>query len=127
MDHQTLQLFGRQLARWAEEFIAEGRFPFRRIETSLPLLTALGEISLPLVLWVNRDSFMAGGLFLFPTRTTEEELESGLAFADALGLRHFVTWARREIIIWEAAGGEAHACRRIPLPAVSRPDPDQFR
>lgn len=127
MDHQTLQLFSRQLSHWAEEIIESGRYPFRRVETALPLLTEQGELCLPLALWINRDSFMAGGLFLLPIRHAEEEIKAGQAFAQALGLRYFVTWAPRSIVIWESDGTEVKVHRTLALPASDQRSPDYFR
>ncbi|HKK01872.1 MAG TPA: hypothetical protein VJ955_06850, partial [Desulfuromonadales bacterium] len=55
----------------------------------------------PLVFWINRDSFMAGGLILFPSRHADESLPLGNACAEALGLTHFVVWSPREISFWQ--------------------------
>ncbi len=127
MDDQTLQLFCNQLSHWAEVAIEDGRSPFRRAETFFPLLTASGESIAPLVLWINRDSFMAGGLLLFPSRSAEEDIPAGLVCSEALGLRHFVTWAPREITFWEKIGQSAEPRRSLPLSPAGENSPAAFR
>ena len=126
MDRQTLDFFCRQLAHWAEGAIENGRLPFRRAETFSPLLTAAGEIAPPLTLWINRDSCMAGGILFFPSHCPEESVEEGRACAQALGLRHFVTWAPREIVIWEERDGKAVRHRILPTPAAEVGSPAIF-
>ena len=100
-DPQTSQLFSRQLAHWAETALRQGRYPFRKVETAPTLLTDQGRQQPALVLWINRDSYMAGGVILCPERSAEQSVAAGAACARALGLRHFVAWAPREIVIWE--------------------------
>jgi len=115
MDQQTLHLFCQQLAHWADAAIDSGRFPFRRAEPFFPLLTNRGEISPPLILWINRDSFMAGGLLFLSSAATEMENAVRIACADARGLKHFVVWAPREVAIWETCGNTASPCKSLPL------------
>lgn len=126
MDQQTLHLFCKQLIHWAEDILESGRSPFRRAEPFFPLLTAAGEISPPLILWINRDSCMAGGVLLFPDICAEESLADGRACAQALGLRHFVTWAPREIAIWEERGDTAVRCKVLPMPDAGSISPALF-
>jgi len=101
MDQETQHLFSRQLAHWAEQIISEGRSPFRKVDLELPLLTRSGEIRPPLLFWINRESFMAGGTILFSGNNPEATLEQGRNCAEALGLRHFVVWGPREIYFQE--------------------------
>lgn len=117
MDPTTLQTFARQLAHWAEAAIAQGRFPFRKVETFPALLTEEGERRPPLVFWINRDSCMAGGILLLPSKEADEEVATGRACARALGLRHFVTWAAREIVFWEDREEAAVRAKTMPLPS----------
>ncbi len=126
MDQQTLHLFCKQLIHWAEDVLESGRSPFRRAEPFFSLLTVAGEISPPLILWINRDSFMAGGVLLFPDICAEESLAGGRACAQALGLRHFVTWAPREIAIWEERGDTAVRCKVLPMPDAGAISPELF-
>jgi len=126
MDQDTLQLFGRQLAHWAETAVSQGRYPFRRIETEPLLLTAGGEFRPALVFWINRDSCMAGGLLLLPPRDAEDSAEIGRQCASALGLRHFVTWAAREVVFWEERGSALARHKSLPLPAASQTAAEDF-
>lgn len=127
MDQQTLQLFSRQLAQWAEAAIEQGRYPFRKVELFPALLTEIGEKRPPLVFWINRDSFMAGGVLLLPRKEAEEAVELGRHCAGALGLRHFVTWAAREIVFWEDAGGAVTRRKSLPLKATGSNATEDFR
>lgn len=127
MDTDTIELFCRQLATWAETAIEQGRYPFRKVEAFPTLLTEAGEMRPPLVLWVNRDSFMAGGLLLFPPKEAEAMVEMGRQCARSLGLRHFVTWAAREIVFWEDSGNAVTCRKNLPLKATGSNDTDDFR
>lgn len=122
MPFEPLPQFNRQLALWTEAVIARGRSPFRRAESHPPLLTASGEESPELVLWINRDSFMAGGILLLSPEEIEEAVPSGVRCAEALGLKHFGVWSPREIVLWECGGG-----RVSTIPAPPRKEPEAFR
>jgi hypothetical protein len=115
MDQQTLQLFSRQLAHWAENAISQGRFPFRKVETFPSLLTEKGEMHPPLVFWINRASCMAAGILILPPQDAEEGVAMGRECARALGLRHFVTWAAHEIVFWEERGEALTLTKTLPL------------
>lgn len=97
----TLQQFVAQLKHWAESLIREGRSPLRKVETFATLLTAKGELQPPLLFWINRDSCMAGGVVLFPEDNDAEAMETGHYCAQALGLRYFITWTRKDICYWD--------------------------
>ncbi len=127
MDQNTLELFTRQLSRWAEATIEEGRLPFRKVETFPSLLTEGGEQAPPLVFWINRDSCMAGGVLLLPERQSEQAVEAGRQCARALGLRHFVTWSSSEIVFWEDHQQAAIRGKTIDLPAADTASPVIFR
>jgi hypothetical protein len=114
MDQETLQRFSRQLAQWAETAIAGGRLPFRRAEALPSLLTEGGEQHPALVLWINRDSWMAGGVVLLPDGDESAAAEAGRQSALALGLRHFVTWSTRRITFWEECEGNPVPRRHLP-------------
>jgi len=109
MPANTLDSFTSQIANWARQAIEQGRSPFRKVETALPLLTSGGVLQAPLVFWINRDSFMAGGLMVFPGKGSEPATTEGPLLAEALGLQYFVEWAERQINIWRISGD--HACR----------------
>lgn len=115
MNQEHLQRFAEQLAHWAGQALAEGRFPFRRVDLHPPLLTEAGEESPALVFWINRESHMAGGLLLLPPAALEDIAESGRRCAAALGLRHFAVWAPHELSIWEIRADSLLRHREIPL------------
>ena len=127
MDSITTELFCRQLAAWAEAAIEQGRYPFRKVETFPVLLTATGETQPPLVFWINRDSLMAGGVLLLPRKEAVEAIEMGRHCASALGLRHFVTWAAREIVFWEDQGNVVTRLKTLPLKATGNNATEDFR
>ena len=127
MDSKTLQLFTQQMAHWADSFIQQGRFPFRKVETFPSLLTPAGEKSPPLLLWINKDSFMAGGLILFPHKNSDEFNDTGCECAEALGLRHFVAWAPKEIVFWNLGPTGAVRHKSITLNTQDVPDKETFR
>lgn len=101
MPTEALNRFIDQIASWSRQAIDQGRSPFRKVETGFPLLTTQGELLAPLVFWINRDSFMAGGLMLFPDRGDSTALQTGMRMAEALGLQHFVTWTEQQIQVWD--------------------------
>ncbi|MEJ2202238.1 MAG: hypothetical protein P8X63_14650, partial [Desulfuromonadaceae bacterium] len=115
MDQETRLLFSQQLACWARQAIAEGRSPFRRVDLSQPLLTTSGERHAPLIFWINRESFMAGGILLLPDKNSPAVCRTGKDFADAIGLRHFASWTPGEITLWEIRDAELLPHRTIPL------------
>ncbi|WP_298038672.1 hypothetical protein [uncultured Desulfuromonas sp.] len=115
------------MALWAESAIGQGRYPFRKIETFPNLLTEKGELAPPLVFWINRDSFLAGGVLLFPEKEAEEDIERGGACARALGLGQFVTWAAREVVFWEERGESSRQLKALPLPSSSETSVDRFQ
>ncbi len=116
MDQDTQRLFAEQLAHWAESAISQGRLPFRKVEIYPSLLTEEGEMAPPLVFWINRDSFMAGGVLLLPPKHAEEAVEMGRCCARALGLQHFVTWSVNEIVFWEDRREAPVRCKTLPVP-----------
>ncbi|MBN2644091.1 MAG: hypothetical protein JXR59_01290 [Desulfuromonadaceae bacterium] len=92
-----------QLGHWAEKALAEGRFPFRKIEQHTDLLTEFGRQTADLVFWVNQNSFVAGGVLLLVTgQTGSAEQRNGTACASALGLKQFALWDQDGITLWSA-------------------------
>ncbi len=103
MSRESLDTFLNQLAQWVEQIIESGRTPFRKVEINPPLVHASCTDLPHLVLWINRDSHMAGGLILLPEKEADQDLATGCALATALGLKNFVSWGRRQISIWALA------------------------
>jgi len=115
MPDDVLDSFINQIASWARLAIDQGRSPFRKVETSLPLLTCQGELLAPLVFWINRDSFMAGGLVVFSEQGSQTVTERGVLMAEALGLQNFVEWAEQRINFWKLDGTRVSLETAFPL------------
>ncbi|HKJ87841.1 MAG TPA: hypothetical protein VKA48_04980, partial [Gammaproteobacteria bacterium] len=126
MEEDTLQIFRRQIGAWIESLLARGRYPFRRIDLTQPLLTKAGELSPDLILWINRDSFMAGGLLLVTGRNEADDIERGRYCAEALGLQHFLTWSATEVVFWEICGDSISRHRALTTPPPGS-EPAAFR
>ncbi len=117
-----LEQFARQLKEWAQDIIDHGRTPFRRIDCLPAIVTAAGVLTPPLVLWINRQSMMAGGIILLPEKNLADELQLGKHCADALGLSHFVTWETEQVRLWHSSNGDIREEKRFPLPGTDHPD-----
>lgn len=126
IDADTVHRLARQLAQWAQEFLAGGRSPFRRVETFAPLLTASGKVSPPLLFWINRDSFMAGGAVFFPDRRDSAPLLQGRLAAEALGLNYYVAWEADAIDLWQQRGEGWEKAASLPVGRDRRPGPADF-
>ena len=118
MKQDSLNQFTRQLACWAEEYLQRSRSPMRRIDIAPTIATACGPLCPDLVIWINRDSCMAGGILLVPPRQAEEVEARGRDCALALGLRHFVVWGTREIVFWEILEQGLACHKTLPAPAA---------
>ncbi len=114
--------FAGQLGRWAEALITKGRSPLRRVDLHPRLITAEGEMHPTVVFWINRDSLMAGGLICATDPQDGLKLADGRACAQALGLRHFVTWDPAEVTIWESGMGGNNPLRSFGAPPSPRND-----
>ena len=122
MTSEHIHQFAQQLASWSHSIIELARLPFRRVETYPKISTDIGTIQPPLVFWINRQSLMAGGILLIPEQDIKLPLEQGKACAEALGLKHFVTWETQQVRIWEIAGDDLNEERCLPLQAPDQPD-----
>jgi hypothetical protein len=126
MDSLTLKTFRAQLGDWIESRLSTGQYPFRRVE-STPEIVTESDVTIPdLVLWVNRESYLAGGLILLPIRLDEETLRYSRDMAGALGLRNFVTWAARETVIWEVREQNCTRIETLALPPAQHVTPEDF-
>ncbi len=120
-----LQAFARQLATWTELVIENGRTPFRRVDLFPAVHTAQGVLQPPLIFWINRQSMMAGGILLLPEQDLATELQRGRSIAEALGLRHFVTWESDQLRIWELRAATVEVHQQFAFPGSN--DPDSYR
>ena len=127
MDQNLLQQFRQQLATWIDLQMGTQRLPFQRLEICPELLTELGRQVPDLVLWINRDSQLAGSMVLLPDRVDNQLLDEALAMAQALGLGHFTTWAARDVIIWQISDDVPAPLYIFPLPPANRVVPEDFQ
>lgn len=127
MDPSLLQQFRRQLATWIETRLESQRLPFQRLELCPRTLTDQGRLAPDLILWINRDSQLAGSIILLPDAVNNQVLTEGVALAKALGLGHFTTWAAREVSIWNVSQGEATLLEVFHLPPANRITPEDFQ
>jgi hypothetical protein len=127
MDSSLLQKFRRQLATWVEARLESQRLPFQRLEICPGILTIRGRLVPDLVLWINRDSQLAGSIILLPITIDEQVLVEGAALAEALGLGHFTIWAAREVSIWKPSPKGPTKLESYPLPAANHITPEDFQ
>ena len=127
MDSSLLQQFRRQLASWIGNRLVSQRLPFQRLELCPRALTDQGPLVPDLVLWINRDSQLAGSMILLPDVVDDQVIAEGISLANALGLGHFTTWAAREVSIWSVSPGEATLLEDFDLPPANRITPEDFQ
>jgi hypothetical protein len=127
MDPSLLQQFRQQLASWIEARLESQRLPFQRLELCPRTLTDQGRLVPDLLLWINRDSQLAGSMILLPEVVNAQVLSEGVSLANALGLGHFTTWAAREVSIWDVSSAEATLLEDFDLPPANRITPDDFQ
>lgn len=119
MTADFLPQFRCHLFSWFEARLADGRTPFRRVEEAPPLLAA-GGASPDLVLWINRDSLLAGAVILIPEKTAPDMLQRGAITAAALGLSQFITWEAQAVNLWQLAGAGAILGKSWQLPPAGK-------
>lgn len=127
MDSSLLEKFRLQLASWVEARLESQRLPFQRLEICPRTLTERGRLAPDMVLWINRDSQLAGSMILLPVTVNEKTLADGQALAKALGLGHFTTWAAREVAVWGLATGTPEKLNSFFLPPANRIIPQDFQ
>lgn len=126
MSHDFLSRFRRQLFEWLQLRVASGRLPFRRVEELTPVLTGSGVLTPDLVLWINRDSLLAGAMLLVPPKSDATTLEKGCEAAACLGLRRFATWEAHAVNLWETEPAGARLAKRWPMPESHSISADDF-
>jgi hypothetical protein len=117
MRDDYLERFRRQLYEWLQLRLTAGGLPFRRVEETPQLTVTAAAPPADLVLWINRDSLLAGAVILVPARVEAALLEQGATLARSLGLRHFVTWGSRNVDIWAVDGAAPRSLQSWPVPA----------
>jgi len=127
MDPTLLQQFRQQLASWIESRMGSQRLPFQRLEICPETLTDRGNLTPDLVLWINRDSQLAGSMILLPEVVNERSLADGVSLARALGLGHFTTWAAHDVSIWSITSNTSSLLSSFALPPANRITPENFQ
>jgi len=120
MTSDFLPQFRRRLFDWLQVRLADGRTPFRRVEET-PEVAVGNRLPPPdLVLWINRDSLLAGAMILVPHRVDQKLLHEGGITAGRLGLRQLVTWGATSVDIWEVVAGVPQRLQSWPIPAAGQ-------
>ena len=127
MDTSLLHQFRQQLAIWIETRLNSQRLPFQRLELCPATLTDRGMLTPDLVLWINRDSQLAGSIILLPDIVEDRVLAEGVSLCRALGLGHFTTWAAREVSIWLVDSTQSSLLYSFPLPPANQVTPEDFQ
>lgn len=124
MDSATRNRFLQQIDHWAQDYISKGRSPFRKTEISPTIITSNAEQSPDLVLWINQESFVAGGFILLPD-DEHFDMAAAQACSHALGIRYFATWTAQNICVWSVDDLSIHS--QIQPPKATDDDRiDQF-
>ena len=126
MASDFLPQFRRQLFDWLQLRLASGRLPFRRVEEKPIVMTGAGLTAPDLVLWINRDSLLAGAMILVPQKADPGLLRQGREMAGSLGLRQFVTWEARAVNLWETDATAAQPMKSWPMPGSRIISTDDF-
>lgn len=126
MPSDFLPKFRHQLFDWLRLRLTSSRLPFRRVEETPPVLTVKGLTAPDLVLWINRDSLLAGAMILIPPKADPELLQEGCEIAGSLGLHQFVTWESRAVNLWETVNGSAQLMKSWGMPDAHTISTDDF-
>ena len=127
MSQSDLKKFQQHLANWITDELNRSQLPFQRQENDFQIITDHGEDVAEIVLWINRQSLIAGSVILCPSHTDESPEERGFAIAKALGLGHFVSWGANEITIWKTAESKPERYQNYLLPDTQKIVPEDFR
>ena len=108
MDSVTRNRFLQQISHWAQDYISKGRSPFRKTEINPTIITSSGTQTPDLVLWINQESFVAGGFIIFPD-DENFDMAAAQACSLALGIRYFATWTAQNISVWSVDDQSLHS------------------
>ena len=117
MHRDSLPQLRRQLFDWLQIRLANGRLPFRRVEETPPVLTGTALATPDLVLWINRDSLLAGAVIFILADGKTSVPEEASVVAASLGLRQFVTWGTDAVKLWDTAASTSLPRKSWHLPA----------
>ena len=127
MKPDTLQHFSQQLHSWCAERLEQKPGPFRQAEANPHLLGDGDSLAPPVILWINRESYLAGGVILLPQKDEQDIFAVGLETAKALGLPYFHAWSRYDISCWSALSEPPEKIWEYALPAEDTSSPAIFR
>lgn len=126
MDQLILKKFREQLAAWIVPRLTAQRLPFQRLECCPEILTEAGRLTPDLVLWINRESQLAGSMILLPETADEAIYSRGVSMAKALGLEHFTIWSAHDVSIWTSSAALPKRLAVFALPAIEQVTPKDF-
>ena len=117
MHQDSLPQLRLRLLGWLQTRLADGRLPFRRVEETPTVLTDTHLATPDLVLWINRESLLAGAM-IFTLAQEEPSLpEEASLVAASLGLRQFVTWGTHAVKLWDTGTSASLPRKNWSLPA----------
>ncbi len=123
----TLRHFSRQLHAWCCELLQDRNSPFRQAELHTPFPGDIDLASPPIVFWVNRESFLAGGVLILPYDREEAIFDTSARVADYFGLPCYFTWGRHAITCWSAEFAPPEKLWEYELPIEEISSPATFR
>jgi hypothetical protein len=117
MHHHSLPQLRRQLFDWLQIRLANGRLPFRRVEETPAVLTGTHLAAPDLVLWINRDSLLAGAVIFTLAPSGASLPQEASVVAASLGLRQFVTLETAAVKLWDTGTAASLPRKSWDLPA----------
>lgn len=107
-----------QVGRALHDELTVGRWPFRLVERDVVILTEHGNATVPLVLWINRDSLLCGGLFFFGDRNDCALRQQAASCARTLGQEYFLLGDEATLLVYALASPDQPQ-RGLPLPQTA--------
>lgn len=124
---ETLQHFSGQLHSWCSERLQQKPGPFRQAELYSKIISEHKLASPPIVLWINRESFIAGGILVLPQNNDEDVFAAGIELTRIFGLSHFFSWGRHELSCWTTDYNPPERIWQYELPYKDISSPATFR
>jgi hypothetical protein len=124
---ETLQYFSGQLRSWCGERLQQQPGPFRQAELYQNIISEHKLTSPPIILWINRESFIAGGILVLPQNKDEDVFAAGTELAKIFGLPCFFSWGRHELSCWSTDYNPPEKTWEYELPYKDISSPATFR
>ncbi len=124
---ETLQHFSGQLRSWCGERLQQKPGPFRQAELYLNIISEHKLDSPPIILWINRESFIAGGILVLPQNKDEDVFAAGTELTRIFGLPCFFSWGRHELSCWATDYNPPEKVWEYELPYKDISSPATFR